>query len=35
MSGATTATERNQITELFDPPTEQRELVRHYTLVRS
>ena len=32
MSGATAATERNPDRRFFDPPTEQRELVRHYTL---
>jgi hypothetical protein len=32
MNGATAAIERTQIAELFDPPTDQRELVRHYTL---
>ncbi len=32
MSGATAAMSETQIAELFDPPAEPRELVRHYTL---
>jgi hypothetical protein len=32
MSDATTAIDEAQITAPFDPPTDQRELIRHYTL---